>query len=75
MHFFFSSHIADEPFMAELIELENEVRNECTMEKLKAVMDLYKIAIEHYGIQDILKVKEFQARMKSLLSLPNVKNI
>lgn len=75
MHFFFSSHVADEPFLTEINELENEVRTECTMEKLKAVMDLYKIAIEHYGIQDVLKVKEFQARMKSLLSLPNVKNI
>lgn len=74
MHFFYSPTGYSEPYISEIIALENEIKESCTPSKLQKIMELYKIVIENYSSLDDDRVFVYQARMKSLLSLPHVRN-
>ncbi|OMJ66172.1 hypothetical protein SteCoe_37084 [Stentor coeruleus] len=74
MHFFYSPTGYSEPYISEIIVLENEIKESCTPSKLQKIMNLYKIVIEKYSSLDDEKAFDYQNRMRSLLSLPHVRN-
>ena len=74
MYYFFSIPQSSELQFSEIAILEKSIKEECTLEKLKEIMDLYKIAIEHYAALGDQRSQEYQSRMKNLLSLSSTRN-
>ena len=75
MHYFFSVPLASDSNIAEIVELENSIKAECTFKKLHQIMELYKRVIENYSSIEDPRALEYQNRMKTLLSSSAVRNV
>lgn len=61
-----------ESFAQEVLDLEIDTNLNCTLSNIKALMELYTFAIEHYESIKNCKYLYYQERMQKLLSRPEV---